>query len=393
MTEQPSSSCTAAAFTPAERALSIGAVVVSSFGVGISYGIGYPLTSLTFEAWGAPAWLTGLAGSMPALAIFLLLPVFPRLVGRLGAVPAMTLGCFVVAAGFLLMKLLPGIGPWIALRFFMGAGLALPWLVGETWINTVTSDAARGRMIALYSIALFSGFAVGPLVLEAVGTTGWPPFLVGAVGVALAAVPIIAAARLAPPLPAHPETGILGVVRRVPAAMAGAFLGGLLEMSHFSLLPNYLLAGGAETDLALRSLTLLMIGGIVLQFPIGWLADRLPRRTLLVGLCLAFAVCALALPAAATPGWFGLVVVFLCGGLLIGFYTVGLAILGERTPPQDLAVANAAFLILYQAGAMIGPTAAGGALTLWMPHGFIAAVVTAALAGAVLSAVAARQPR
>lgn len=55
MTEQPSSSCTAAAFTPAERALSIGAVVVSSFGVGISYGIGYPLTSLTFEAWGAPA--------------------------------------------------------------------------------------------------------------------------------------------------------------------------------------------------------------------------------------------------------------------------------------------------------------------------------------------------
>ena len=38
-----------------ERALGIAVVVVATFFLGLAHGVGYPLTSLTFEAWGAPA--------------------------------------------------------------------------------------------------------------------------------------------------------------------------------------------------------------------------------------------------------------------------------------------------------------------------------------------------
>lgn len=367
------------ALTPPQRTLSIGAVVVATFGVGVSYGIGYPLTALTFEAWGAEPWVTGLVGAAPALAIFLLLPVFPKLVARLGTVPSMALGCVLVAAGFLLMPLFPSPEAWFVLRFMMGAGLALPWLVGETWINTIATNATRGRMVAIYSMSLFTGFALGPVILGQTGTTGWAPFMVGAAGIVLAVLPILAAAKLAPDMPAHPQTGVLGAVRLAPVAMIAAALGGLIEIAGFSMLPVW--AGGvglAEAD-ALWLLTLFMLGGVALQLPVGWLADRFSaaRTTVILASVVVALVTLIPLLAAGLPLAVG---VFLLGGVGVGFYTLGIVAIGQTVRAQDLAVANAAFLMAYQAGAMAGPAAAGAATQVWETHGLL---VTLAVAAAV----------
>lgn len=378
--------------TPRERALSLAAVIASTVGVGVSYGIGYPITALTFEQWGAPTWLNGLVGSAPALAILLCLPFFPRLVGRLGTVPAMALGCMLVGMGFLLMPLLASPEAWLVLRFLMGAGLALPWLVGETWINTVASERSRGRMLALYSIALFSGFAIGPFLLDLVGIDGWLPFLIGAGGILLAVVPIIVARALAPRMPEHPETGVVGAFLLAPVAMIAGVVGGLLELGHFAMLPVYALQAGASEAEALRLLTVFMVGGISLQLVVGWLADRASARTVLIGSALLFGLVALALPMTTDP-WVRGLAVFVMGGLGIGFYTLGLTHIGQRVRVQDLAVANAAFLITYQVGAMVGPSLGGVAMSVWQPHGFVVAMIAAAVLGALAMALVGRGRR
>lgn len=91
---------------PRDRAHSLAAVIAANAGLGLAYGIGYPLTSLTFERWGAASWLTGLAGAAPALAVLVTLPFVPAIARRLGTVPAMTLGCLLAAIGFAPMPLL-----------------------------------------------------------------------------------------------------------------------------------------------------------------------------------------------------------------------------------------------------------------------------------------------
>lgn len=375
---------------PGQRNLSIAAVVAATFGVGIAYGVGYPLTALTFERWGAPAWLTGLVGSAPALAIFLLLPFFPRLIGRLGAVPSMALGCVLVAGGFVLMPLFPSPEAWLLLRFLMGAGLALPWLVGETWINTLADDTNRGRMIALYSMALFGGFALGPVLLGWTGTEGWGPFVVGAAGILLAVLPLVAAAPLAPGMPAHPQTSVAGALRLAPVAMVAALVGGALEMTNFSMLPVWATSAGAPQAAALSLLTAFLLGGIALQLGVGWVADRLSAQRASVAACFALATLLATLPLW-PQGWPLLGVVFVLGGLTGGLYTLGLAAIGQTVRTADLAVANAAFLIAYQAGAMVGPALGGAAMALWIPHGLIAVMVAAALLGAiVIAAIRAR---
>jgi MFS family permease len=356
-------------YTPRERALSLAAVIAASFGVGLAFGIGFPLTSLTFEAWGESKWIIGLAGAVPAIAVLVMLPFLPSVVGRVGAVPAIAWGCLIAAVGFFCLAYVSSAPAWIAIRFLMSAGVALPWLVGETWINTVSEDGTRGRVIALYVIAFFAGFAIGPQVVNVL--SGVMPFIAGAAATALAGVPILMARHLAPDLAHDAPIGIGPALRLAPIAMIGGLIGGFAEISYISLLPSVALASGVDDEQALFLLSMLALGGGVLQFPIGWLADKFDKTALSLGLAAAFVVLSLILPSVLGAPVFAPILVFLIGGIVLGFYTIGLSIIGERITAKDIAAANAAFLVMYQAGAIVGPLAAGAAMTIDPVAGFI----------------------
>ena len=348
------------ALTDAERRLSLAAVIISSFGVGISFGLGYPLTAIALEGKGEPSWIIGLAGAAPSIAILILLPLLPAAVSRVKPHITILAGCVLSGLGYLALYAIESTYAWIAIRFLMGAAVAMPWIVGETWINYVSNDETRTRTIAIYATTFFAGFAIGPMLLDATGTAGSLPFLAGIVGTLVSAVPIYIARHLAPDLAHDPATGLFGGVLMSPAAMAGAFLGGFLEMSHFSLLPNVAMAAGMDEGGALHLLTALLIGGLATQFILGWIGDKTSREKVLIGLGLCYIALVALLPDVLRSTSIALITVFLLGAAVIGFYTIGLAILGEAVPTQDLATANAAFIMMYTVGGIAGPAVSGG---------------------------------
>jgi MFS family permease len=362
-------------FTPRQRLLSLAAVIATAFGVGLSFGIGFPLTALTFEAWHQPKWIIGLAGSAPAIAVLLALPVLPRLVAKLGPVTAISIGCLAGATGFLTLYAFPSPWAWIVIRLLMSVGFALPWLAGETWINSVSAEDTRGRVIAVYAIAFFLGFSLGPVTLQTLGLTGLWPFLAGAIGTGVACVPILLARHLAPEFCHDGSRNLLSALRLAPAAMAAAFIGGFAEISNISLIPNVALAAGLSQRDALLLLSVMTLGGIALQFPIGWLSDKVSRFAVTVVLALAFIALVLTLPLVLTTPVAARTIAFLLGGVILGFYTLGLAVVGERVGANDLAAANAAFLVMYQAGSILGPLSAGIAMTVAPVKGFVATMV------------------
>jgi MFS family permease len=376
--------------TPAQRTRSLIAIIASCFGVGITFGMGYPLAALTFESWGEAKWVTGLVGAAPSLAIFLLLPFLPGFATKVNPVRAIGFGCLVSALGYLGLYLLEDPVSWIALRFLMGAGVALPWLIGETWINSVTPEHTRTRIIAIYAISFFAGFAAGPAILDVTGITGPLPFVAGASGSVLAVIPIIWARNDAPDLSEEAASGLWRAIWIAPASMAAAFLGGFLETIYFSLMPNAAVSVGVSESAALQLMTILLVGGLAMQFAIGWLGDLMSRLKLLVFLGVVFMLLTAMLPWVITePAWCR-VLMFLTGGVLIGFYTLGLTLLGEQAAPGDLAAANAAFIMMYTGGSMVGPAVAGVAMTASPILGFVASAVIAAY---VLTALIASAPR
>lgn len=369
----------------ADRRRSLAAVIAASFSVGIAFGIGFPLTALTLEAWGEPKWMIGLAGAAPAIAILFALPILPWAIRKLGAVTAMTGGAILAGLGFLALAFVNDGVTWIVVRLVMSIGLAGPWLAGETWINLVARDETRGRVIALYAMAFFTGFALGPLVLSTFGTTGITPFLIGAVGTVVACLPIIVARNLAPDLSQRAHHNAFSAVHLAPIGMVCAFMSGFAETSYLSLIPNVGLAAGLDEARAIGLLSLITIGGIALQFPLGWLSDKISRLTVTFWLATLFVALSIALPFVLRMPLGASLLVLLLGGVILGFYSVGLMIVGEVVEPHNLAVANAGFLVLYQLGSIVGPATAGAAMTYSPVFGFVATVcVLMLISGAVL---------
>jgi len=134
------------------------------------------------------------------------------------------------------------------------------------------------------------------------------------------------------------------------------------------------LAGGLDQATALRLMSFMTAGGVALQFLIGYLADKVARTRVTAALAVAFIILSLLLPAAlANPPW-AFPLAFVLGGVVLGFYTVGLAVVGEEVEARDLAAANAAFLVMYQLGAILGPAAAGVAMSVSPVSGFVNAM-------------------
>jgi MFS family permease len=368
------------ALTPGRRRLSLLAVNLCVLGVGIGIGALVPLMALRMAAQGIGATVIGLNAAMFPLAVLVVGPVLPRLLARLGSLRSLYLGISVTALSVLLLPLLPSLGAWFLLRFLSGAAASIQWVISETWLNIVATDRDRGRIMGLYASVLAAGFAIGPLIIGAVGIEGWLPFLLVALAIALGALPIFFAGDLVPAMPAQSQASLLAVLRVQPLVMACGLAGGLMDFALFAFLPIYGLRHGLSEDGAVLMLSLYIGGNVLLQIPIGWLADHTSRRATLLVVILVTLLGALLLPLAIGAGWWLYPLLALWGGTTFAVYTLALGLLGDSFPPAQLAAANVALVMVYQVGSVIGPTLSGSAIDLAGPEGLVAVVAVSAMA-------------
>jgi MFS family permease len=176
----------------------------------------------------------------------------------------------------------------------------------------------------------------------------------------LVGVPWVSApARFAPP-----ASDPLRYMRLAPLAMATTVLNAAIETAGLSFIALYAAGRGWSDQRAMQLISTLMLGAIVLQLPIGWLADRMNRRRLTLLLAVLSAAGALLWPYVLghTALTFGLI--FVWGGLFVGIYTVMLAMVGARYRGGDLVGVYGAMGFAWGAGALVGPAAAGAAMHL-----------------------------
>lgn len=366
--------------TAAARRRGMVAVIASAAAVGLSLGFTMPLIALLLERDGHSVTMIGLNSATSSFAMLVVAPLLPRLMGHLGTLPALFLGIAVAVAALLMMPLLPSLGAWFVLRFVLGLGNAIHWVVSETWIITVADSRNRGRVVGAYVTVLAAGLACGPLLIGLTGIDGAVPFVTGAGLIAAAAVPLLFAGGGAPPVPAEAPAALIAAARWAPALMAVALLVGFTHIVVFALLPVYGVRLGLGQDTAVLMLSVFLAGSMVLQVPIGWLADRLGRETMLAAGAAAGLAGALALPVV-LEGAFLWPLLFLWGGVILGLYTVAMSLLGERFRSGRMAGAMAAFVMIYELGSLTGPVAAGAAMDILGPAGL---PLTLALGFAVL---------
>ena len=149
-----------------------------------------------------------------------------------------------------------------------------------------------------------------------------------------------------------------------PVAMAATMLNAALEAAGMNLLVIYAVNLGWSENLAALLLSVLMTGAIVLQLPVGWLADRVDRRRLVVIFAAASTFGALIWPWALAFAPLAWGVMFFWGGLFVGIYTLVIIQVGERFSGAQLAGVYAAMSIMWAAGALLGPSLGGLAMSV-----------------------------
>lgn len=380
--------------TESERWRSIFSVAAAMLGAGLTFGMSGPLLSFVLDARGIDSSIIGINAALGPVGIFFAGILTPLIAHRLGGFRTLCLG---MAASALLMvgyTLTDSLPVWFVLRFVSGFCSGIFWIIAETWVNRVATEEQRGRMVSLYATAFALGIAIGPQVLIMTGFEGPRPFVVGALLMAAGIIPILLARGTAPAdVKEKPKVSVRPVLRVAPFVFAAAFVSGSQEMSVLSLLPVYgTELGFAQTATAL-ALTAFAAGGVVAQYPLGWLADRMSRIVLLVCVtALAIAMAAVLPFLSGQSLWIVAPIVFLWGAAVMGFYTLGLILMGQSFGADQLTAANAAFIMCYTLGGSSGPPIAGLAMDAMPPNGFVLALIAVLAAFLVISLAQSRRP-
>ena len=299
---------------------------------------------------------------MHALGVLLIAPVLPRLAARFGARTLLVAALLLSAVLFPLFPAFPAIVMWFILRIGLGIAAETIFVLTESWVNDLSSDATRGRSMAAYTAILSLGFAGGPLILSYAGSAGATPYLIAAAISAMALVCVFFLPATRQSDSSEVSTNLLAYARLAPLAMAATTLNAAVETAGMSLMPLYAGRLGWEGEEAAKLITILMIGAIALQLPIGWLCDRMNRQTLLFALSVVSVAGALLWPYVIGDRVLAYVMVFVWGGLFVGIYTTMLAIVGSHYSGTDLIGIYAAMGLMWGVGALLGPTLAGFAM-------------------------------
>lgn len=373
------------------RILGIAAAIGAISAVGTSLSLGLPLLAILLESRGVSSSLIGLNTAMAGVAAIVVTPFVPRLAHRFGAAPFLAVVLVVATLTFPLFYVFDNYLVWFLLRLVFHGSINVAFILSEFWINALAPEHRRGFIMGIYATVLSLGFAVGPVILSLVGSDGFTPFLIGTIALGVAALPVLFALGANPVMDEKPRGSILRFVTLVPLATFAGLAMGSTESGVISFIAIYGLRIGFDEATAAMLVSAVAIGNVVSQIPLGLLADRVDRRRLLFVIAAIGTVMALIIPLVSQSTTLLLATLMIWGGVVAGLYTVGLTHLGARLSGTDLASANAAFILMYALGMLIGPASIGAGMDIWDPHGlaYVAAAFTGAYA--VLAAVRIRR--
>jgi MFS family permease len=284
----------------------------------------------------------------------------PALIRRVGHVRTFAALSALCAATTLLFGFLADPWIWFFLRILNGASVVGLYMVVESWLNEKTPANRRGRVFAIYMITTLMALASGQFLLLVYEPATLFPFALASVLITFAIIPIAVIRVAEPAIDTHQHLPLLQLFTLSPLGAVGAICAGTVNGAFWGMTPMFgIRVGMQEADIALL-MSATIIGGALLQLPIGHLSDRYDRRTILLLVSFAGAV------ASGIAGMMVLwdsaglnLVAFLYGGLMFSVYAISVAHTNDYLESTQVLGATQGLLLLFGFGALIGPLVGG----------------------------------
>ena len=294
----------------------------------------------------------------------------PGLIRRVGHVRVFAaLGSF-ISAVLILYPTITEPWAWVLLRVLFGFSFSGVYVTAESWLNNSSTNENRGKALSLYMIVQMVGIMVSQALLNVADPAGYVLFVIPSVLVSLSFAPILLSVTPTPEFDTTKAMNLRALYNTSPTGIVGMFLMGFAFSALFGMASVYGTAAGMSVAEISIFVTAIFFGGLVLQFPIGWMSDRMDRRKLILFAGVGGALGSLL--GLAFGGSFEMILVagFILGGVSNPLYALIIAYTNDYLPRDDMAAASGALIFVNGLGAIAGPILTGWLMGNLGPPGF-----------------------
>jgi len=357
--------------TTASAALKIWALLLGMGAMLAGNGLQSSLLGLRAESEGFGDTVTGLMMSgfyLGFLAGSVLTPILLRNVGHVRTFAALA---SLASIAILVHSIFVVPSVWTAMRFLTGLSFAGLYVVTESWLNHSVANKLRGSILALYWVIGYLGLASGQAMLNVAPPETSELFILCSIVISFALVPILLTATPQPDVSTPQSVSITYLVRKAPLGAIGCFATGIGQGVILGMAPVYASKLGLSVGEVSVFMIALVMGGVVLQWPLGKLSDVFDRRKVILGIAVIAAFASLLMQALSGVSFIALLLACaLMGGLVLSLYPIFLAYTNDWLEPNQMVAASGTLVLIFGAGAILGPSGAGWAMSVFGPEGF-----------------------
>ncbi|NBZ89976.1 MFS transporter [Stagnihabitans tardus] len=283
----------------------------------------------------------------------------PSMIRRVGHVRVFSALGSLISAVLILYPLWLDWGAWSVMRVIIGFSFSGIYVTAESWLNNTATNETRGQALSAYMMVQMIGIIASQGLLAMGDPAGFGLFIIPSVLVSLAFMPILLADTPAPTFDDARRMPFAKLWATSPLGCVGMLLTGGIFAGMFGMASVW----GSMAGLTLQQIAAygaaLYVGGLVLQYPVGWISDRMDRRKLILVLSL-FAAGVMGLAGVvAMPFAALLVVALLLGGVINPLYSLLIALTNDYLQKDEMPGASSGLIFLNGFGAIFGPLASG----------------------------------
>ncbi len=217
----------------------------------------------------------------------------PRMIQRVGHVRVFAaLGSF-ASAVLVLYPTLTEPWAWVLLRVLIGFSFSGIYVTAESWLNNAVDNANRGRALSLYMIVQMAGIIAAQGLLVLGDPSGFILFIVPSVLVSISFAPILLSVTPSPTFETTKRMTLAELWSVSPLGCVGVFLLGGVFSGLWGMASVYGTQAGLSVSQISAFIATIYVGGLLMQYPIGWVSDRMDRRRLILGLAVLLTAAAL----------------------------------------------------------------------------------------------------
>jgi len=294
----------------------------------------------------------------------------PHLIRRVGHVRVFAALASIISAVIILYPTFANPWVWAIGRIVIGYGFSVVYVTAESWLNNAADNSNRGKALSLYMIVQTLGIVLSQALLLTADPSGFVLFVIPSVLVSIAVTPILLSISPTPAFETTKPMTLRALAATSPLGCFGMFILGGVFSAQFGMASVY----GTQVGLSVAQISTFVatffVGSVLLQYPIGWISDRMDRRTLIIG------VSAIGAGGSVLGLMFGpdfnmlLISAFVVGGMSNPLYSLLIAHTNDFLEHEDMTAASGGLVFINGLGAVFGPLIVGTLMENAGPGGF-----------------------